>query len=135
MDTGTQVIRRDLLGSVRFAMGHKDCDGVLVERLHNSLLATALGEGGIPHGELFLAEELALYNWLKCVDPETPLLRYDGVVRAGRDSVRMLPLVRGGNGSVVSSVGRGLHRECGPPVHRRRKHRQRRHRLRLGDQA
>tara|TARA_B100000795_G_scaffold269049_1_gene257357 strand:- start:10 stop:903 length:894 start_codon:yes stop_codon:yes gene_type:complete len=135
VDTGTQVIRRDLLGSVRFAMGHKDCDGVLVERLHNSLLATALGEGGIPHGELFLAEELALYNWLKCVDPETPLLRYDGVVRAGRDSVRMLPLVRGGNGSVVSSVGRGLHRECGPPVHRRRKHRQRRHRLRLGDQA
>ena len=135
VDTGTQVIRRDLLGSVRFAMGHKDCDGVLVERLHNSLLATALGEGGIPHGELFLAEELALYNWLKCVDPETPLLRYDGVVRAGRDSVRMLPLVRGGNGSVVSSVGRGLHRECGPPVHRRRQHRQRRHRLRLGDQA
>ena len=126
VDTGTQVIRRDLLGGVRFAMGHKDCDGMLVERLHISLLATGLGEGGIPHGELFLAEELALYNWLKCVDPQTPL-RYDGVVRAGRDSVRMLPLVRGGNGFVVSSVGRGLHRECGPPVHIQR--RQRPHRL------
>ena len=94
---------------------------MLVERLHISLLATGLGEGGIPHGELFLAEELALYNWLKCVDPQTPL-RYDGVVRAGRDSVRMLPLVRGGNGFVVSSVGRGLHRECGPPVHIQRRH-------------